>query len=407
MIELTHSTQAPESGCLERAQVAFEKLLTRKELGFLEVGRRDHLWDSALSCGRELSKVAKRLVVLGMGGSSLGGQALVTALRPFGERVEFWDNIDSFTFWNRISRLPALQEVHWLIISKSGTTAETLLMAAFVSQHYRSRQLEFKNFATIITEPKENALKRWAEDDGIRSCEFPLDVGGRFSVLTPVGFVPAAFDEIDIDSLRTGAMWALGQRALVENLTAHFLTSFIASKGITTFWFYCDRLFFFGEWLKQLWAESLGKSKTRSGQPPRPHASTPWCCHGARDQHSVLQQIAEGPQDKFVTFFRVKESELGGAGLIDPLFSGFDFLKDRRLGDLLAAEAEGTRCSLEAQGVSSLTLSMEKVGGQEMGALFMLFELVVGSLGEALEIDAFNQPGVELSKKMARQALST
>lgn len=408
MWSLSHATKEESSATLQKAEKAVQALKARRDLGFLQLPERSELWSTSEARGREIRKNSKAMAVLGMGGSSLGGRALLDSVKKWKENhsVEFIDNVDADRFWKWLKSRNNLQDTHWVIVSKSGNTIETLTMAEFVDQHLRLSG--FKKLganATVISETDDNPLMRWARKENVPSLEIPKDVGGRFSVLSPVGLLPAAFYGLDLVSLREGAAWALSQDALVSRLAAQALESFKREEWITLFWSYSDGLREFGLWTQQLWAESLGKAKTRDGKPA-PRASTPVPAVGSSDQHSILQQVMEGSRDKFVWFTRVASSEGNDSQLERNLFDCQTLMHGKSMGQLFGAMATATQKALEDQGVQSLTLTAQSLDEKSMGALFMLLELVVGTLGEVLGINAFDQPGVEQGKKLAREILT-
>jgi glucose-6-phosphate isomerase len=408
MWKLTHTTKQEDAKALEAARKAVKALKARKDLGFFELPQRSDQWTTSETRGREIRKSAHCLAVLGMGGSSLGGRAMLHALKKWetAHDVEFIDNVDSERFWNWLESRKNLQDTHWVIVSKSGNTIETLTMAELVDQHLRASG--FKKLgavSTVVSEIADNPLTRWAKKEGVPVLEIPKDVGGRFSVLTPVGLLPGAYYGLDLGKMREGAAWALAQDELIARLTAQSLSSFAREEWITLFWSYADGLRDFGLWTQQLWAESLAKAKDRKGAQAK-RVSTPIPAIGSSDQHSILQQVMEGARDKHVWFFRVDESESEGPAIEKTLFDCQDLMSRKTMGQLFGAMATATREALAREGVQSLTLTAERLDENTVGALFMLLELVVGSIGEAIDIDAFNQPGVELGKKLARQILT-
>lgn len=410
MWQLTHSTKSDDAKTLQLARESLAKLKSRQEIGFLQLPERGHLWATSEVRSREIRKNAHTLAVLGMGGSSLGGRALINALKNYKAThdVEFVDNVDSDRFWKWLKGRKDLGDVHWLIVSKSGNTIETLTMAELVDQHLvRSGHKKLAVCSTIVSEMRDNPLTRWAKKEGVAHLEIPIDVGGRYSVLTPVGLLPAAFYGLDLNAIRDGASWALGQDELVTRLVAQTLSSFSREEWISLFWAYSDGLKDFGAWTQQLWAESLGKAKTRDGKPA-PRASTPMAAVGSSDQHSILQQVMEGARDKFVWFLRVNQSENGEGSVIEKtLFDGQELMHQKTMGKLFGAMATATRDAMEQQGIQSLTLTTDVLDERSIGALFMILELVVGTLGDALGIDAFDQPGVEAGKVIARKLLQS
>jgi glucose-6-phosphate isomerase len=414
MWKLSHVTAAEEKAILAKAEKAVAALKARKDLGFLELPEKSELWTSSLERARELRKTSHSMVVLGMGGSSLGGRALLQGLKKWDEthEVEFIDNVDADRFWNwlRAKKSHAkLQNTHFVIISKSGNTIETLSMAEFIDQHLRASG--FKKISansTVISEIDDNPLMRWARREEVPALEIPKNVGGRFSVLSPVGLLPAAFYGLDLEDLREGARWALepAQEKFLARLVAQTLASFSRSEWISLFWAYSDGLRDFGLWTQQLWAESLGKAKGRDGKAA-PRVSTPIPAVGSSDQHSILQQVIEGTPDKFLWFFRVEKSESEGPALEKNLFDCQALMAGKTMGQLFGAMASATSEALAQKGVQSLTLTTEELNEKTLGALLMSMEIVVGALGEALEINAFDQPGVEHGKILARRILSS
>lgn len=408
MWQLTHSTKTDDSKNLELARKSVAALKARKDLGFLRLTERSDLWTTSENRAREIRKSSHRLAILGMGGSSLGGRAMIQALHKWNSthEIDFLDNVDADRFWKWLKNRKDIQETHFVIVSKSGNTIETLTMAEFADQHLRaSGHKKLSASATVISEFEDNPLMRWARKEGVGALEIPKDVGGRFSVLSPVGLLPAAYYGLDLSQIREGAAWALTQDELIARLTAQTLASFDRKEWITQFWAYSDGLRDFGLWTQQLWAESLGKAKDRQGNAA-PRASTPMAATGSSDQHSILQQVMEGARDKFLWFFRVNESENDKQTIDKTLFDCQTIMHGKSMGQLFGAMATATRDALEKEGVQSLTLSTEKLDEKSIGALFMILELVVGALGEAMDINAFDQPGVELGKKLARGILS-
>ena len=407
MIRLSNTTKPTDAKALKKAERGFDQLITRTDVGFFRLNERDDLWKLSQSRGQELAGTYDRLCVIGMGGSSLGGLAIRDGLADWktAKQLEFFDNVDASRFWDKIDSFDGLEKTHWLIISKSGGTLEILTLASFVQQHLKSKGIELKDHASVVSSDNENPLTNWAHKNEVSCFEIPLDVGGRFSVLTPVGLILASFLGVDLSEMKSGATWARDQRGLVCELSAQSLQSFESEKWITLFWTYSDSLKTFGYWAQQLWAESLGKAVDLNGAPA-PRVSSPFVSVGASDQHSILQQVFEGASDKFIWFFRNGEAESVGPRLEGSEFSKLEIMQGRTMGELLAAEATATQQSLAQVGVDSLSLEFEKLGPSELGALFMLFELVVATIGQTLNINTFDQPGVEMGKKLAKEFLS-
>lgn len=402
-MQITNETRSIKPEYLEQAKAGLEKLLSRGEIGFFRSAERDDLWKQSQLRGNELSQKYESLVIVGIGGSSLGVRALYQALGS-DKKVFFIDNVDGQEFVSLMSQLGDLGKVHWLLVSKSGGTLETLTVADFVSQILGENGLELKDHATVVTEEKKSLLYDWAEKNSVTTLPIPLDVGGRFSVLTPVGLLPSAFMGHSLEEMQKGAASALKSRELVEALVAQTLVSWQNEEWLTPFWFYSSKMFESGRWVQQLWAESLAKKVDRAGQSAQ-RASVPLPLLGSTDQHSVLQQLSEGIEKKFIWFFRIAEAEEMGPVLSGGAFTEKTMMQDRPMGYLLAAFAQSTQKALQNDGVHSVTLQMDRLSAHEMGHFFMTQMLVVGTLGECLGINAFDQPGVEQGKKLVTAVL--
>ena len=394
----------------EDLQLAFEgltRLKGREDIGFFQLPERPKVWKQSMTRASDLKAKYDHLFVIGIGGSSLGAKVLLEACSSE-EKVVFFENVDGKAFWNRLKSFDEKKQdwsrVHWVIISKSGNTMETLAQAQFADQFLSQKGLRIYDHCTVITEERSNPLYDWAEKYLVKVLEIPRDVGGRFSALTPVGLLPAAFAGINIEEIQKGAQWGLMQDRMIAELCALSLASFQNEKWITLFWSYSDQLREYGLWMQQLWAESLAKKVDRQGRTA-PRVSSPMPLVGAIDQHSVLQQVCEGAKDKFIWFLRARSSEEAGPALKEPIFPAQAYMKGKKLGDLLRVEALATRQATHEAGVDSLTLVVKELNGESIGALMIISELTVATLGELLDINAFDQPGVELGKTLAKSKL--
>jgi glucose-6-phosphate isomerase len=347
------------------------------------------------------------VAVLGIGGSSLGGQAL-TALRkvtkPF---VEFHDNPDPFA-WTRALKRFDLKKTHFIAISKSGGTAETLmqvLTAADALEKLGVKQLK-KHF-TIITEPHKSALADFADSIGAVKLDHPTGVGGRYSVLTMVGALPGLVMGLNFKQLRAGAQAVLEQvlgaktpsdAPAAVGAALHQALAQNNRLATTILWPYTDDLAVFGGWWRQLWAESLGKD----GQ-----GSTPVSVLGPVDQHSQLQLFRDGPGNALFTLVSV---DTRGKGPTAPKARanalGLKYLAGRKLGDLVDAEARATAQTLFKNGRPVRQIHLGKVDEFHLGALMMHFMLETIIMGKLMGVDPFDQPGVEEGKVLARQYLA-
>lgn len=347
------------------------------------------------------------VAVLGIGGSSLGGQAL-TALRKAAKPwVEFHDNPDPFSWAKALKRFD-LKKTHFVAISKSGGTAETLMQVLTAADALEKAGVKaLKKHFTIITEPHKSALADFADSVGAVKLDHPLGVGGRYSVLTMVGLLPGLVMGLNMKQLRAGAQAALDQvlgaaapadAPAAVGAALHQALSEEGRLASTVLWPYVDDLAVFGGWWKQLWAESLGKDGK---------GSTPVSTLGPVDQHSQLQMFRDGPNTALFTLVSV---DTKGKGPTAPKARanalGLKYLAGKKLGDLVDAEARATAQTLFKNGRPVRQIHLPKVDEFHMGALMMHFMLETILMGRLMGVDPFDQPGVEEGKVLARQYLA-
>lgn len=404
MISITDSNRDLDSKWMESCESGFDSLLARKDLGFQQLHLREENWSSVVEVSRQIENKFKSFVFVGIGGSSLGGRTVKNAFvnEQTSKKIQFLENVDITTFQSVVSQID-LSETCWVFVSKSGGTLETLALANQVTHELRSNGLGPKGRTVVITEKKPSALYDWALSVEAIVLEIPLDVGGRFSVLTPVGLLPAALLGLNIEDMRKGAAWAVEQKDLICQLGAHAFASFERQEFVTQFWPYSDRLSVFGSWIQQLWAESLAKKTTLNGKPPL-RVSTPMACLGAVDQHSLLQQVMEGAKDKFVCYFKVLDSGVVEEK-VENQFSDATWLSNHTLSEILNIEQRATKTAMKQVDVSFLEVSFQDLQPKSLAAGFMVYQLLIGVMGEVMEIDAFDQPGVELGKGLAKKIL--
>lgn len=396
------------------------------EYGFLGLGQQDSLVAKIQEWAAAQQGRFDHILLLGIGGSALGPKALLTALKPAAwneeslARRDGWptltilENIDPVTVTAALDRLDPRRTIV-NVISKSGGTAETLSQYLIVRQWLdRAVGAEAaREHLVITTDPAKGALRAISESEGIRAFDVPPEVGGRFSVLTPVGLIPAALLGIDIAELVAGAQEAVAEAesdTLEGNPAARWAglqhqAQATRAANIHIVMPYSDRLRDLAEWYRQLWAESLGKRVDRAGQEVH-RGPTPVGAVGATDQHSQVQLFIEGPFDKTITFIRVKDT----AGMLaipgrDGLGPDMSYLAGKTLGDLLDAEFVATREALRSQGRMSCTIELDTVDARHFGRLLMFFQIATGYAGIYYDVDPFNQPGVELGKVLTFRAM--
>jgi glucose-6-phosphate isomerase len=368
---------------------------------------------------QRLAAGATDVVFLGTGGSSLGGQMLaqlaghgvpgIGVLRA-GVRVHFIDNLDPQTCGALLAALP-LATTRFVAISKSGGTGETLMQTIAALAALRDAKLDPAERVLGLTEPakpgKPNGLRDLLSAQRVPLLDHDPGIGGRFSVLTNVGLLPAAVLGLDIAAIRAGAAAALEpvlagkapQDVPAANGAA--LAAALAErdgKRISVLMAYADRLERFTRWYVQLWAESLGKDGK---------GTTPLAALGPVDQHSQLQLFIAGPRDKLFTIVTIGTAGAGprmDAGLArlagEPDFAG------RTVGDLVAAQGRATAETLAKNGLPVRTIHVERLDERSLGELAMHFMLETIIAAHLLGVDAFDQPAVEEGKVLAKRYLA-
>jgi glucose-6-phosphate isomerase len=367
-----------------------------------------------------LRRDATDVVVLGMGGSSLGGQTLaqlrdyaVPGAGRFTEapRVHFLDNLDPITFEHVLHRLP-LSTTKFVAISKSGGTGETLMQTIAVLSSLEKAGLRARPAEMILglSEPRrnggKNGLRDLLEPEGVQFLEHHTGVGGRYSVLTNVGLLPAAVLGLDIAAVRQGAADAYEPlrsgkpvaEAPAAVGAALSVAAMLEGKNITVAMAYADRLERFTRWYVQLWAESIGKE----GKGSQPVAAI-----GPVDQHSQLQLYLAGPNDKLFTV--ITTGAAGKGPVIDEKLAkraGEPGFAGKRIGDLVAAQGRATADTLAKNGRPTRRIHVDTLDERTMGELMMHFMLETILAGYALGIDPFDQPAVEEGKVLAKKYLA-
>ncbi len=356
-------------------------------------------------------------VVLGIGGSALGPIAVQQALnhrlwnelpkdKRNGPKLYVEDNIDPERMASLLDVLD-LQKTCFNVITKSGGTAETMSQYLIVADMLKKTVGEgWQKHIVATTDKEKGNLVAIARAEGHKMFVVPDGVGGRFSELSPVGLLAAAVCGIDIRAMLEGAkvvdqMCQCGDvwknPALLE-ATLQYIMMTDMEINIQVMLPYADSLKSIADWFCQLWAESLGKNVTRKGMAVNV-GQTPVKALGVTDQHSQLQLYTEGPYDKVVTFFKVEnfraETEIPHGA---PQLADVTFLGGKTHNALIEAERQGTEYALYRAGRPNQTIILPEVNAHTIGQLLYFFEMTTAYAGELLDIDAFNQPGVEESK---------
>ncbi len=409
------------ASAFETALSAVSAWRDKGELGFLDLPYATDGAEGVTELADRFGQSFDDVVVLGIGGSGLGAIALRDALlgplwnqRSAGEREQFprlhvLDNPDPHTFRRLMKQIDPARAL-FNVVSKSGATAET--MAQYLVVRERLDELvgpdEARSHLLFTTDSTSGALRRIGVADGIAMLPVPDNVGGRFSVLSPVGLLPAAMCGADIGALLSGAA-EMESRCRSHTLNSNpggMLACLLhhadtgQGRPIHVMMPYADRLRSTALWFQQLWAESLGKSTKLSGEE-KPTGPTPLAALGATDQHSLLQLLMEGPDDKVVLFIGVDDPE--ASVLIPGRHSEIDalsYLGGHSLGELLAAERAATAEALRRAGRPNATIHLPAVNAQALGQLIMLLQIATVLAGSLYGVDPMNQPGVELGKQL-------
>ncbi len=338
----------------------------------------------------------KKVLVLGVGGSSLGGKTL-SALK-FQDKLEFLESIDPATIKNCLGKID-FKNTFFLVISKSGETIETICQTLIVLDEFQ--KLKIKNFSKqflFVTESKTNSVAKIAKKIGAEITFHPNTIGGRYSCFCVVGMLPALIAGLDAKKIRNGAKKIienfLQKKDLITDSCATQL--FLYQKGLESnvIMPYIDNLKNFTDWYRQLWAESLGKNN---------FGSTPINSMGTVDQHSQLQLYLDGPKNKFFTFVTQKKhpndfniKDLSGC---ETLFGG------KKLSDIVKVEQDTTIEVLNQKKLPIRIFEIEKLNEEVLGGLMMQMFLETILISYVKGINPFDQPAVELRKDLAKKIL--
>ena len=387
---------------------AFEELMAKPEIGFFRLPTRLDLVQETKSAYQKFSH-KKVFIHVGIGGSSLGPEMIVSALGNPLKDIRFLNNIDPDSIFKQLKGLDPKDAV-FFVVSKSGATAETLasfaLLCDWLAQHGIGED-RLKEFFIFATDPVKGELRELAKHYSITALEIPPNIGGRFSVLTAVGMLPALFADIKIEQLLGGAakmaqeisekkenhpLWTMAEQIFFQ-----FQHNQIDETVVMP---YTSSLKDFSAWFVQLWAESLGKKHNLAGEIVHT-GLTPIAAYGATDQHSQMQLFMHGPLNKFLFLIEVakfKNDYSLKSSFKSPLLKK---LAPFTLSELLKAELYGTIRALEKEKRPCVHLVLPELSETQLGGLILFFEALTALMGQYLEVDPFDQPGVEDGKRFA------
>jgi glucose-6-phosphate isomerase len=404
----------PDMAAAEAAHAYVQAALDAGSLGFATLPYQDEPTLAAITnLANEVRERFKTILIIGIGGSDLGTRAVHRALnhqfynlreQP---RLFFIGDTTDPVALAEVLEVVDLQETVVVMVSKSGNTVEQMgaflivrdQLIAVVGERYHEHII-------AITDPEKGAVRELVNLEGYRSLPIPPTVGGRFSVLSAVGLFPLAVVGIDIYRLLEGARYQLEhnkQDSLRYAAMQH--ASYLKGQIMHVMMPYNYALREVGFWFRQLWAESLGKAHSLSGQEIHV-GPTPIAALGPTDQHSQVQLYREGPADKTFTFIAVNETPRDiHIPQEVPAVESLQYLRGLSLDTILKAELDGTEASLQEVGRSTCRITIDCLDAWNVGALLIFFELATAYAGSLFAINPYDQPGVERGKEITRDRL--
>jgi glucose-6-phosphate isomerase len=371
-------------------------------LSALSIVKNKELLDYTILEVSKFSQNKKDFLVFGTGGSNLGGKALINILQGNEKvKIHFFDNIDPINFENRIKKIN-LDTAGFIIISKSGSTPETISQYCSLIEIFDQRNCIanlYKN-SLIISEDKISPLTKIAKQNNCKFLSHEKDIGGRFSIFSNVGMVPAILAGLDVKRIHEGAISSIKQISnnnflkIAQFFRFQILNSNITSNVVMT---YSDQLYSFGKWYLQLWAESIGKNN---------RGITPMHAIGTTDQHSQLQLYLDGPKDKFFTFITTDHSSKG-LQLHNQTLKNIEikFLENKKMGDLMQAEQKATVDTFRKNNFPFREIYIDEINEFTVGKLMASSIMETIATCIYFNVDPFNQPAVEQGKILTKKYL--
>jgi len=392
----------------EKAKAAFDAIYKEQNsIGYYNLVEQDI--SSILKYCDNISSDVKDIAVIGIGGSSLGAKAIYEFLKPvenLTRELYFFESTDPINIKNTLDSID-INKTHFLVISKSGTTVETFSIYKYIlSKHANPSSY------TFITDPGSD-LEKYAQHIDASVLHLPENVGGRFSVLSVVGLVPLALCGIDIKALLQGAKSIkksyfehgyLQETLLKKSL---FYAKNHAKYHINCIFAYSESLKYFCEWYVQLWGESLGKKQRHSAFNV---GLTPIGLIGPKDQHSFLQLIMEGTRDKSVTFIKIDDFQEELCVIPDitlPHLESLDTLNNLAFSTLINMQCDSVIEALEKEeGIPLDSITLPKMDAHHIGSLIYYYELLTSLVGQLIDVNTYDQPGVEAAKIILKKKLA-
>lgn len=423
MLKISKHYQLPPQNLQpsQQLEIIKQKLATRNQ-GWLDIDNAINL-EKIDQVASKLKNKFQNIVVLGIGGSALGVTATLKALKHLytnelatktTPKLYILDNITP-EFIAETLEVVDLQQTLFIVTTKSGTTPETL------AQYFYFRELlnakigteQAKKHFIFITDPSKGTLRQIAINDQIENFEIPSNIGGRFSVLTAVGLVPMALMGVDIRTMINGFKQAqtdfqtqnAANNQAFDLAYQQYQNYTEGKRNINVLMPYNNKLFSFSDWYRQLLAESIGKAADLDGNEVH-IGITPVNALGVTDQHSQVQLYTEGPDDKLFIILKTKENHPNEhQQIIKTTDENFQFINNITFKKLLDTEMDATISALVKYKKPVTEIVIDKLTAESLGYLYMFFMLSVGVLGELLNINTYDQPGVELGKILTKENL--
>ena len=367
----------------------------------LNIVKDKDLLDSTIVQTAKFIKNKKKFVVFGTGGSNLGARALINTSIQKPENILFFDNIDPLFFQNQVVTLD-IETTGFIVISKSGTTPETLSQLGClinIANEKNILNVFYKN-TMIITEYKDSPLFNIAKKNNCLLLEHKNNIGGRYSVFSNVGMVPAILAGLNVKKIHQGVIKVLNQNNFIDLFKFAQIFKFCKSNNFSSnvLMTYSDGLNYFGKWYLQLWAESIGKKN---------RGVTALHATGTTDQHSQLQLYLDGPKDKFFTFIKSNYKNKG-LNINSQIMKAesVDYLVDKKMGDLMHAEQDATIDTFRLNHYKFREILIDRIDEESIGILMANSMIETIATCIYFDVDPFDQPAVEQSKVLTKKYLS-
>jgi glucose-6-phosphate isomerase len=371
------------------------------ELPALNIVKDVSLLDYTIQQTEKFKRNKRNFVVFGTGGSNLGARALINTLTKQPKNILFFDNIDPLFFQDEIINLD-LNTTGFIIISKSGTTPETLSQFGSIINIAREKNnldMLFKN-CLVVTEFKDSPLFNIAKKNNCTLLEHKKDIGGRYSIFSNVGMIPAILAGLDVKKVHLGASKVIENSDFLDTFKFAQIFKFCSSNNYfsNVMMTYSDGLTYFGKWYLQLWAESIGK---------KDRGITALHAVGTTDQHSQLQLYLDGPKDKFFTFIKSNYHKKGlNIDTETMKEEAVNYLINKTMGDLMHAEQDATIDTFKLNNFKFREILLSEINEEAMGGLMAnsIMETIAACI--YFEVDPFDQPAVEQGKALTKKYLS-